>query len=139
MDQVVNNYKMKTQYNPKSYIFSIAAVLLLITTSLQIYLPIFDEATELYGMFFFNVIGIFLVHQFCDRESLNEFIFSDVPFDVKIIFITQLLISIQLIIFDILYLFFNLQRTSSIDLVLLTIIQLYLLIMGNRYLNPVKS
>jgi hypothetical protein len=124
---------MSTKEIPKNYIFSILAICVLITISLQIYLPILNYTQGVVGMFIFNIIGVTLVHNFCDRTNIQEFSLRDITPEVKIIFYCQLMILIQLFLFVFLYTFFDIKRESIIDLVVLLIVQGYLFIRGDEY------
>lgn len=124
---------MSIETPPKKYIFSTLAIFFLITISLEIYLPILIYSQDVVGMFFFNVIGVFLVHNFCNRTNIQDFSLQDISSDVKIIFYCQILILIQLLGVVLLFIFFDINREIIIDLVTLLIIQGYLFIRGDEY------
>lgn len=128
---------MTTNHQPKHYIFSILAICILITYSLQIYIPIFNFKQGVLGMFFFNFLGIIIVHQYCNRENIQEFSLKDATNDVKIIFYCELIILIQLLLFVLLYTFFEIKRETIVDLVVLLLIHVYLFIRGDEYLEKI--
>lgn len=70
-------------------------------------------------MFFFNLVGIGLVHSFCNRGRIGDFDFTAATYDAKIIFAAELLIVIQLFSILLLYTFFDVNRMAIWDLILL--------------------
>jgi len=79
---------------PYQLIFSVLSIVILLTTSLEIYLPMIYPEQSLVGMFFFNLVGIGLVHSFCNRGRIGDFDFTAATYDAKIIFAAELLIVI---------------------------------------------
>jgi hypothetical protein len=125
---------MTTQHQPSYYIFSVLAICILITNSLQIYLPVFNFSQGVVGMFFFNILGILIVHHYCNRSNIQEFSLKDATNNAKIIFYCELIILVQLLLFVLLYTFFEIKRETIDDLVLLLLVHIYLFIRGNEYL-----
>jgi hypothetical protein len=132
---------MKNEINHKTYILSILAIVLLITTSLEIYLPIINSKQGTLSMFFFNVFGLLFLHHYCNRGKFRNFDLKkpNQPLETLVIFFCQLLIIIQLMFFVMVSIFFNTQRISMSDLVILLIIQTYLFSMGDKYFDVWKN
>ncbi len=130
---------MKTNHQPSHYIFSVLAICILITYSFQIYLPVFNFSQGVVGMFFFNILGIILVHHYCNRSNIQEFSLKDATNDAKIIFYCELIILIQLLLFVLLYTFFEIKRETITDLVVLLLVHIYLFIRGDEYLKIDKQ
>ena len=126
---------MKKEVTHKTYILSTLALILLLTTSLEIYLPIVKTSQSTVFMFFFNVFGLIFLHTYCNRGRFMEFNLQDEnqTLETKMIFFCQLLIIIQLLIIVILDIFFDSLRIKISDLVILLITQTYLFSMGNNY------
>ena len=124
-----------TNKEPKQYLFSILAICILITFSLQIYLPTLKITEGVAGMFVFNLVGLLIIHHFCNRSSIRDFSIKETTTDVKIIFYCELIILAQLLFFVLLYTFFGVQRESIYDLVILLLFTTYLFIRGDEYLN----
>ena len=125
---------MTTHHKPSYYIFSVLAICILITNSLQIYLPVFNFSQGVVGMFFFNILGILIVHHYCNRSNIQEFSLKDATNNAIIIFYCELIIIVQLLLFVLLYTFFEIKRETIADLVLLLLVHIYLFIRGNEYL-----
>ncbi len=132
---------MKNEINHKTYILSILAIVLLITTSLEIYLPIMNSKQGTLSMFFFNLFGLLFTHHYCNRGKFRHFDLKQTnqPLETLIIFFCQLLIIIQLLLVVIISIFFNIQRVVIADLVVLLIIQTYLFSMGDEYFDVLKN
>jgi hypothetical protein len=64
---------MKNEINHKTYILSILAIVLLITTSLEIYLPIINSKQGTFSMFFFNLFGLLFLHHYCNRGKFRDY------------------------------------------------------------------
>jgi hypothetical protein len=126
---------MKKKVTHKTYILSVLSVILLITTSLEIYLPIVKTNQEILFMFFFNLLGLTFLHNYCNRGKFTDYNLQDEqqPIETKMIFFCQLLIIVQLLLIVILYIFFATLRINISDLVVLLILQTYLFSMGNKY------
>jgi hypothetical protein len=107
---------------PYQLIFSVLSIVILLTTSLEIYLPMIHPEQSLVGMFFFNLVGIGLVHSFCNRGRIGDFDFRTATYDSKIIFAAELLIIIQLFSILLLYTFFDTNRIAIWDLTLLFLV-----------------
>jgi hypothetical protein len=132
---------MKNEINHKTYILSVLAIVLLITTSLEIYLPIINSKQGTLSMFFFNLFGLLFLHHYCNRGKFRHFDLKkpNQPLETLVIFFCQLLIIIQLMFFVMVSIFFNTQRISMSDLVVLLIIQTYLFSMGDEYFDVLKN
>ena len=132
---------MKNEINHKTYILSILAIVLLITTSLEIYLPIINSKQGTLSMFFFNLFGLLFIHNYCNRGKFRDYDLkkTNQPIETLVIFFCQLLIIIQLMFFVIVSIFFNTLRISMSDLVILLIIQTYLFTMGDEYFDVLKN
>jgi hypothetical protein len=126
---------IKSKINHKTYILSILAIVLLITTSLEIYLPIVNSEQGTLSMFFFNLFGLLFLHHYCNRGRFRHYDLKNTnqPLETLVIFFCQLLIIVQLLFVIIVFIFFSTQRISMGDLVILLIIQTYLFSMGDEY------
>jgi uncharacterized protein YacL len=125
--------------NFKTYFFSFLAFLLVFTISLEIYLPIYLNTTteKITGMFFFNFIVMIFLHHYCDRDNLKYFDLKETyhKVETKIIFYSQFVIIIHLLLYVLASIFFTTNRDGFIDLIILLLIQIYLFTRGNDYLN----
>lgn len=121
----------------KTYFFSALAVLLILTISLEIYLPIFINKEGKIGMFLFNLIVMFFLHHYCNRDKLRLFELKNTEhaLETKVIFYSQFLIISHLLIFVIISIFFKTAREGYFDLVVLLLIQIYLFSRGDEYLK----
>jgi hypothetical protein len=121
----------------KTYFFSSLAILLLLTISLEIYLPMLLNKEGKIGMFFFNLIVMIFLHHYCNREKLRDFELKNPEHSVetKLIFYSQVLIISHLLIFVIISIFFETAREGYFDLVVLLLIQIYLFSRGDEYLK----
>ena len=126
---------MQKEATHKTYILSILSIILLLTTSLEIYLPIIKTKQEILLMFFFNFFGLIVLHNYCNRGKFIDYNLKDEhqTIETKIIFFCQLLIIVQLLLVVILDIFFTTLRINISDLIILLIIQTYLFSMGNEY------
>ena len=115
---------MTTKHLPSHYVFSVLAICILITFSLQIYIPVINFSQGVAGMFFFNFLGMIIVHHYCNRNNIQEFSLKEATNDVKIIFYCELIILIQLLFFVLLYTFFEIKRETIIDLVVLLLVHI---------------
>ena len=100
---------MKKEINHKTYIFSFLAIVLVITTSLEVYLPIVNSKQGTISMFFFNLTGLIFLHHYCNRGKFRHFDLKQTnqPLETLIIFFCQLFIIIQLLLVVIISVFFN--------------------------------
>jgi hypothetical protein len=126
--------------NFKTYFFSSLAILLLITVSLEIYLPMFINKEGKIGMFFLNLIVMIFLHHYCNRNKLRYFDLKspEHSLETKMIFYSQFLIISQLLIFVIISIFFKTARDGFLDLVILLLIQIYLFSKGDEYLSSIN-
>jgi hypothetical protein len=121
----------------KTYFFSALAFLLILTISLEIYLPIFINKEGKIGMFFFNLIVMIFLHHYCNRDKLRDFELKSTEhtIETKVIFYSQFLVISHLLIFVIISIFFETARDGYFDLVVLLLIQIYLFSRGDEYLK----
>ena len=78
----------------KTFFFSSLAVLLVLTITLEIYLPIFINKEGKIGMFFFNLIVMIFLHHYCNRDKLRDFELKskEHTIETKVIFYSQFLV-----------------------------------------------
>ena len=121
----------------KTFFFSSLAVLLVLTITLEIYLPIFINKEGKIGMFFFNLIVMIFLHHYCNRYKLRDFELKskEHTIETKVIFYSQFLVIFHLLIFVIISIFFETARDGYFDLVILLLIQIYLFSRGDEYLK----
>jgi purine-cytosine permease-like protein len=103
---------MKNEINHKTYILSILANVILISTSLDIYLPIMNSKQGTLSMFFINLFGLLFTHHYCNRGKFRHFDLKQTnqPLETLIIFFCQLLIIIQLLLVVIISIFFGIKN-----------------------------